>query len=245
MIPKIIHYIWFGDQSKKPLGRIKEWKRVLRNWDIKEWNESNLDIEKYKFSLLGYNLKKYGACVDPYRPEILAKYGGLWLDTDVNVYEDLEPFLMNSLFAGFSHWICNRDDSIWTIGMGLLGVIPEHPVMNQLTEWYKEHWTKTSLDNNTTSASYERAYLNRYPHPEMVITRIIQGKYKLKPNGISQKIDTIDGAIQIESPPVFTIRGSYKTKNYAEHLFEGTWLDRPFDRVTILKNQYKMIIGHE
>jgi hypothetical protein len=233
MIPKIIHYIWIGER-KKPIDRINSWKGKLSDFEFREWNESNLDLDKYQFSRLGYDLKKYGAAIDPYRVEILYQYGGVWFDTDIIVHEDISCFLENDLFAGFSYW--NETNKIWTVGMGIIGVSINHPIMKELRTWYENNWTKVELKNVSTLL-YERIYQDHFPHPEILLTRILQKKYVLKPNGVTQKTNRI----QIESIPVFTIRGDYGVKNYTEHLYEGSWLDKPVDRYSVLEKQYRVI----
>ena len=60
MIPKIIHYIWFGDQSKKPTERFNQWKKILIGWEFREWSEADLDVHSLAFSGVAYDMAEYG-----------------------------------------------------------------------------------------------------------------------------------------------------------------------------------------
>ncbi|NCB48034.1 MAG: glycosyl transferase [Clostridia bacterium] len=110
MIPKIIHYIWIGG---KPLPEIavkciKSWKKFLPNFEIKRWDESNLDIDKFKFVRQAYDTKKWAYASDVLRFDILNIYGGLYLDIDVEFIKPLdESFLKNKAFFAFE-----KEDSI-------------------------------------------------------------------------------------------------------------------------------------
>ena len=102
MIPKIIHYCWFG---KKPLPRlakkcIASWKKFLPGWQIKEWNEDNYDVNKIPYTKEAYAAKKYAFVSDYARFDILYAEGGIYFDTDVEVIKDMAPVLAQGAFAG-------------------------------------------------------------------------------------------------------------------------------------------------
>lgn len=102
MIPKVIHYCWFG---RNPLPKlavkcIDSWKKFLPDYEIKEWNEDNYDIRKIPYISQAYDAKKYAFVSDFARFDILYQYGGLYFDTDVEVIKDLSPILDAGAFMG-------------------------------------------------------------------------------------------------------------------------------------------------
>lgn len=105
MIPKVIHYCWFGkkpldDKSKKC---IKSWKKYCPDFEIKEWNESNYDITKNKYMYQAYKSNKWGFVPDYARLDIIYNYGGIYLDTDVEIIRPLNELLLQKGFCGIEN----------------------------------------------------------------------------------------------------------------------------------------------
>jgi mannosyltransferase OCH1-like enzyme len=102
MIPKIIHYCWFGRNPLPELALkcIESWKKFLPDYEIKEWNEDNYDVHKIPYISEAYNAKKYAFVSDYARFDILYQYGGIYFDTDVEVIKDLTTIIENGAFAG-------------------------------------------------------------------------------------------------------------------------------------------------
>ena len=102
-IPKIIHYCWFGGKEKP--SRIKicmnSWEKHLTEYEIKEWNESNFDIESNDFVRHAYKEGKFAFVSDYVRVMALYNYGGIYLDTDVEVFKSFDGLLNNDSFWGF------------------------------------------------------------------------------------------------------------------------------------------------
>jgi hypothetical protein len=228
MIPKIIHYIWFGDQSKKPLERISSWKEKLPDFEFKEWNESNLDISKHKLSQIGYKLGKYGPASDFIRPDLLCEYGGIWLDTDVIIHERLDPFLDYSFFIGY--------EEAHHLNIGTIGSEAHHPILERVRQWLHSNG-----DNMSISEMNEYEFLKVYMcYSSLAIALLgaMKTLYGFVPNG---KSATIAEGVRVEASPVFTIRGNYEMKNYIEHLYEGSWRLK-YDYVKMLKDAYEQNI---
>jgi hypothetical protein len=101
MIPKIIHYTWFSKEKmpKSQIDCIKTWKKVLPDYEIKKWDTSNFDVNMCKFSAEAYNSKKWAFVADVARLHILYNYGGIYMDTDVEIIKTLDSYLTNSLFT--------------------------------------------------------------------------------------------------------------------------------------------------
>lgn len=102
MIPKIIHYCWFGKKEKPESVRfcINTWKKHLPDYQIIEWNENNFKYKHLKFTREAYAMKKYAFVCDVCRLYALYNYGGIYLDTDVEVVKSFNDFLNESSFVG-------------------------------------------------------------------------------------------------------------------------------------------------
>ena len=102
MIPKIIHYCWFGGNPLPELAVkcIESWKKYCPGFEIKEWNENNYDVRKIPYVSEAYDARKYAFVSDFARFDILYEYGGVYFDTDVEVIKDLSPIIEKGAFAG-------------------------------------------------------------------------------------------------------------------------------------------------
>ena len=115
MIPKKIHYCWFGN---KPLPKIANkciasWKKYCPDYEITEWNENNFDVNCCNYTKEAYNAKKYAFVSDVARLKALIKYGGIYLDVDQEILKPIDTFLQYKAFCGFTTDI--------DIGVGILG----------------------------------------------------------------------------------------------------------------------------
>lgn len=103
MIPKIIHYCWFG-RGKMPemaLKCIESWKKYCPDYEIKEWNEDNFDLDLYPYAREAYDNRKFAFVTDVVRLYALYHEGGVYMDTDVEVLKPLDRFLIHHAFSGF------------------------------------------------------------------------------------------------------------------------------------------------
>lgn len=103
MIPKIIHYCWFGGKPlpKSAIKCIESWKKFFPDYEIKQWNESNFDIYETRYSAQAYQAGKYAFVSDYARYKILFEEGGIYFDTDVEVIKSFDDVLANGPFMGF------------------------------------------------------------------------------------------------------------------------------------------------
>ena len=102
MIPKIIHYCWFGKglMPKSQIKCIQTWKTLMPDYRIMLWNEDSFDINKCEFTAAAYKKKKYAYVADVARLYALYEYGGIYLDTDVEVFKRFDDFLVYDFFTG-------------------------------------------------------------------------------------------------------------------------------------------------
>lgn len=147
MIPKKIHYCWFG---RKPLPDevvryMETWRKYLPDCEIKEWNEDNFDVNQYAYTKEAYFAKKYAFVSDVARLHALVTEGGLYLDTDILVLKKFDEYLWkNKAFVGFEH------DKY--IGTGVIGAEAGHPLFLNFLETYKKlHFFKTLHFNEETN----------------------------------------------------------------------------------------------
>jgi len=130
MIPKIIHLIWFGGNPYPPLVEkcINSWKQYLPDYEIMKWDESNFDIHCNKYVEQAYEAKKWAFVSDYVRLWALYNYGGIYLDTDVEIVKPLDFALTNKGFSAFEVKDC--------VAMGVIGFVPNHPILVELFEQY-------------------------------------------------------------------------------------------------------------
>ena len=135
MIPKIIHYCWFGG---KPLPKIAEkciasWKKYLPGYEIKRWDESNFDVNTIPYTRETYAACKYAFVSDYARFWILYHYGGIYFDTDVEAINNMDDIISAGNFMGVEQ----QNDERITVAPGLgIGVIRENSLFGQMIEVY-------------------------------------------------------------------------------------------------------------
>ena len=135
MIPRIIHYCWFGG---KPLPKIAEkciasWKKYLPGYEIKRWDESNFDVNAIPYTREAYAACKFAFVSDYARFWILYHYGGVYFDTDVEAINNMDDIISAGNFMGVEQ---QNDDRI-TVAPGLgIGVIRENSLFGQMIEVY-------------------------------------------------------------------------------------------------------------
>ncbi|MDE7087376.1 MAG: glycosyl transferase [Clostridia bacterium] len=137
MIPKIIHYCWFGGKPLNKLGKKckKSWKKYFPDYEIIEWNESNFDINSCKYVKEAYEAKKYAFVSDYVRFKVLYEQGGLYFDTDVEVIKPFDKILKDGNFMGCE----NPASSEISVAPGLgLAVVPGLDFYKEILEDYEK-----------------------------------------------------------------------------------------------------------
>lgn len=132
MIPKTIHYCWFG-KIRKPQEVehfIKGWKEKFPDYTIKEWNETNFDYRRWKFCREAYAVGKYAFVADVCRFWALYTEGGIYLDTDIEVLGSFDSFLHHTSFIG--------EERARTIGTGCMGAEANTPWVGKFLHMYEK-----------------------------------------------------------------------------------------------------------
>ena len=103
MIPKTIHYCWFGRGEKPRLVKtcIESWKRYCPDYNIVEWNEDNIDINMNAYTHMCYEEHMWAFLSDYVRLYVVAEHGGIYFDTDVEVIRSFDSLLSYQAFFGF------------------------------------------------------------------------------------------------------------------------------------------------
>lgn len=220
-IPRVIHYCWFG---RKPLPQfaqdcINSWKKHLSNYEIKEWNEDNFDINCCDYVREAYLAKKWAFVSDYARFWILYNYGGLYFDTDVEVIKPLDDLIDRGSFMG-----CEFD---YTVAPGLgLAANPGLGLYKEILDYYnKLHFNvvyiKTVVDYTT----------------EILITHGFKG------NGEIEKIDNV----WIYPPEYFCPMNQWTGKiittenTRSIHHYTATW-QSPYSK---FKSRVQKLLGQE
>ena len=143
MIPKVIHYCWFG---RNPLPEsavkcIESWRKFMPDYEIKEWNEDNFDVNAIPYTAEAYQMKKYAFVSDYARFWILYRYGGVYFDTDVEMIKPIDDIIEKGAFMGIE-MICEivpedlEGYPLIAPGLGI-GVEAEHPFYKRLLDYYQ------------------------------------------------------------------------------------------------------------
>ena len=141
MIPKIIHYCWFG-RGEKPasvMRCIASWRKHCPGFEIREWNEDNCDYLSIPFMAEAYQAKKYAFVSDVMRLIVLEQDGGVYFDTDVEVIKDISPLLKNEGFIGF------ENDQFVASGLVLASEAHRPVIQAMIDEYKKQHFINLFL----------------------------------------------------------------------------------------------------
>lgn len=150
MIPKIIHYCWFGrgEMPELAIKCIESWKKFCPDYEIMVWNEENFDISSNRYVKEAYESKKFAFVTDYVRLYAMYNYGGIYMDTDVMVLKSLDEYLVHHAFSGF--------ESKTKIPTGIMASEKGYEVMADLLKFYddavfiKEDGTYNIITNTET-----------------------------------------------------------------------------------------------
>ncbi len=132
MIPKILHCVWLGGKEMPPVYRAyaEAQKKLLPDWEFRVWNEDNFGYSDCEYAQEAYRRKKFGFVADYIRVCVLEQYGGVYLDTDVELLRKFPSFLTDAdCFLGFEN-----DAHAET---AVIGCMPQHPLMKSLHDMYR------------------------------------------------------------------------------------------------------------
>lgn len=229
MIPKIIHYCWFGG---KPLPKLAEdsigsWRKHLPDYKIKEWNERNFPLEKYTFAQQAMENRQFAFVSDVARLHALKEEGGIYMDTDVEVLKSLDGFLHHTAFSGFEN-----DDFVPT------GIMASEKNGRWVTDLLSYYEGKSLFKEDGSISSISNTF---------IITGMMKEKGFLMNNTFQEEEDYV-----AFYPNDYFCPKSYKTGNidltensYCIHHFAKSWIPLKDKWKNIAKMKAMNIFGHQ
>lgn len=229
MIPKIIHYCWFGGNPmpKEYQRYIESWKRFLPNYKIMEWNEQNYNVNCIPFSEEAYNVKKFAYVSDYARLKVLYEYGGIYFDTDVEIIRPMDDLMTKGAWMGIEKHSNTPDtDDMVALGLGF-AIEPHHPIIKEVMSFYEK-----------THYIFPDGHIEQIPI--VPITTNI-----LKKHGMPSRIDV---PVKVEGitiypwdyfcPQEFLSTKVESTSNtYTIHHYSATWMSWT-DKLLMYKGKY-------
>ncbi len=235
MIPKIIHYCWFGRGPLPELAQqcIASWRKYLPDYEIKEWNEDNFDVNIIPYTAEAYREKKYAFVSDYARFWILYKYGGIYFDTDVEVIRPIDDIIARGNFMGFEtdpkpQGGTGVDASEASVNPGLgLGVAPGLGLVKKMLDHYDgQHFV---CENN---------YRNQITVVH-ICTKVLLDNGLKYISGIQQVDDVYIYPSEYFCPVnVTTGRIHVEQNTRTIHHYAGTWVDKRFS----IKDAIKLLL---
>ncbi|GLG91695.1 glycosyltransferase family 32 protein [Sellimonas catena] len=224
MIPKIIHYCWFGKGKMPELANkcIESWKKKCPDYEIIEWNEENFDINCCPYVKEAYESKKFAFVTDYVRLYAMYTQGGIYMDTDVEVKKNLDIFLENEAFSGF--------ESKTKIQTGIMAAQKELPLFKELLDYYKDrHFIDENGQQDTTTNV-------------VTITKILSSKGFI-PNGKYQVVAGVTLYPQDYFCPLDDATGiMHDSDNTAAiHWFNKSWVPKKYklrSKITRIFHRY-------
>lgn len=229
-IPKIIHYCWYGKQKKPEniLACMKTWD-ILNDYQKKEWNETNSDFDDIPFLDYAYSHKKWAFISDYMRLKALYEYGGIYLDTDVEILNSFTPLLSHPMFLGFIY-NCS-------IGTAVIGARPKHPLIKELLDMYQllEFKDETCIGIQIKGKNTVPLINNN----DLFTLHILEKYPSFLLNNHYQNL--LDFVIY---PKEYFETGAAIGKHYSIHRCEGSWLSPPAqDKKASVKGKIKYCLS--
>lgn len=224
MIPRIIHYCWFG---KKPLPssfkkNIESWKKFFPDYKIIQWDETNFDLHCNQFVENAYREKQFAFVSDYARFYILRNMGGIFFDTDVKVIKNLDDILKSGPYMG------EQSKGIIAAGLGM-AMEPDMPFLKEIEDFYNK----------------KESFIDPASGKKIIVVKVVTDV--LKKHGYDSSKEGVQNVYGISIyPPEFFCPIQYPTgiTHFTEntrtiHFFAASW----FPRRSQLKHRFRMMMG--
>lgn len=226
LIPKRIHYCWFG-KAEMPVQfqhNIMTWKEKCPDYEIIRWDETNYDVKRNKYMFQAYRMKRWGFVPDYARLDIINTYGGIYLDTDVELLKSLDELLKVNFFCGF------ESEKYIALGLGF-GAKADNVILKKMMESYDklDFINSDGTMNLTASPVYQ--------------TQVME-KFGLKRNGRTQMNDKFLALSSEYLAPINAIGiGNPTSYSYSIHQYAATWFDKEQQSLKKrLINNYRLVL---
>lgn len=205
LIPKILHYCWFGGEKPQFIQKmIASWREMCPDYEIIEWNETNYNFSKNRYMSQAYDAQVWGFVPDFARIDIIYHYGGIYIDTDVEIVQKPDALLYQSNFF--------ISDGSFQVALGTgFGAVPGLPLLEEFMDYY-----------NNVPFKLEDGTLNRLP--------CVTHQYNvLKKHGmkINDKFQAVSGAniypMIMGGTNVYTMQSRKTEKTYFAHYGTASW----------------------
>lgn len=211
MIPKIIHYCWFGgnplpDEVKK---YIETWKKYCPDYEITEWNESNFDVNQNQYCREAYEAGKWAFVSDYARLKILYDHGGIYMDTDMEVCKPLDHLASYGFWSGF--------ESESQIQTGIMASCRDNELLAYLLSYYDDKHFRNENGTYDTTTNVT------------TITKMVKDKYDIDLNNTFQIFGSNNAIFPFEyfcAKDLFDGKVKKTHNTYTIHHFSGSWLNQ-------------------
>lgn len=232
MIPKIIHYCWFGNKSipKEQQNYIEGWKKLMPDYKFKCWSEKDIDVKSVPFIKEAYEAGKLAFVADYTRVYALVHEGGIYMDTDVKLCSSLEPFRTKHRVFTSYEFNTSRDqmklyrsliDENWNRKIKSILKVPGNGMLSALIGAEPEHPFLMDLLNFYDSIHFDYAIQNKLTIPT---TLALAGeKYGFKYHDVEQNLKE---GIHIYDSTVFADYYNATSETVAIHYCEGSWVNK-------------------
>lgn len=227
MIPKKIHYCWFGREDKPANVQkcLASWRKFCPDYQIVEWNEDNFDIGAFRYTKEAYDAKKYAFVSDVARVYALYNYGGIYMDTDVEVLKSFDEILNSGIVLGFE-----EGDYIATSFMAA------EPSQNLFKEFLNSYRNSCLVSSDGTLQTYTNV---------QKITKMLEEKGLQRNNQLQILTDGITVYPKEYFSPYDYINCIYETtsKSICVHHFYASWMPWKSIAKKLIKKVLVGVIG--
>lgn len=218
-IPKLIHYCWLSEEPfpSDIKNCIYSWKNVLTGYDFKLWNTRNFDVNICTYTKQAMKVKKYAFVSDYIRLYAIYNEGGIYLDSDIEVFKSFDDLLCDKGFMGF--------ESGCRVGAWLMAGEKGNPLFEDFLEYYKER--DFINENNETDNT---------PNTVPITTKLTE--YGLIPKNVIQQLENITVYPEDFFCPYnpWTGKTVITQNTYCKHLFKGAWNEKNKQDIEFIRN---------
>lgn len=220
MIPKLIHYSWFSGEPfpQNIKNFISTWKKFLPDYEFMLWDMSSLKRINNTFANEAVSVRKWAFAADFIRAYAVYTYGGIWFDTDIEVFKSFDPFLKDRMFIGMEANFHERPKKRY-LTAHVFGAEKGHPFLKDCLEYYKNrHFIRATSDRLPIDMRYDMTIM-----PE-IQAKIAMANYGYDANGYQDKEQFLKEGIHVYPSDYFdSPRYNSMKRVICIHRAQGAW----------------------